>query len=37
LREKGIDPEVIYQAITESLLAYYKKNAGKNSTVAILM
>lgn len=30
-KEKGIDPEVIYQAITESLLAYYKKNAGKNS------
>jgi len=29
-KEKGIDPEVIYQAITESLLAYYKKNAGKS-------
>ncbi len=32
-KEKGIDPEVIYQAITESLLAYYKKNAGKNPNV----
>ena len=28
-KEKGIDPEVIYQAITESLLAYYKKNLAK--------
>lgn len=29
-KEKGIDPEVIYGAVTESLLSFYKKNASKN-------
>lgn len=29
-KEKGIDSEVIYSAVTDSLLAYYKKNAGKS-------
>lgn len=31
VKEKGINPEVIYSAVTDSLLAYYKKNVGKKS------
>lgn len=33
--EKGIDPEIIYEAITESLLAGYRKNAGRNAAADI--
>lgn len=29
-KEKGIDSEVIFEAITDSLLSYYKKNLSKN-------
>ncbi len=32
-REKGINADVIFQSITESLLAYYKKNMAKTSNV----
>ncbi len=34
-KEKGIKAEIIYEAISESLLAGYRKNAGKNAATEI--
>lgn len=36
-KEKGIEPEVLFQAVEEALVAAYKKNSGSNQNVRVEM
>lgn len=36
-KEKGIDPEFLFQAVEEALITAYKKNFGSNQNVRIDM
>ena len=36
-KEKGIDPELLFQAVEEALVTAYKKNFGSNQNVRVDM
>ena len=36
-KEKGIDPELLFQAVDDALVAAYKKNTGTNQNVRVEM
>lgn len=36
-KEKGIEPEILFQAVEEALVAAYKKNSGTNQNVRVEM